>query len=383
MAHHLDPRFLGGLFKSSNSNTSCARPETNDIGDVLPIGITVQELLFYTTLACLGVTTISSFVLILRHAAHYTKPKEQKQQIRIAVLPIVYSIISLLSIRFYQDSIYLKPLTQVYEAFCVTALFSLFIEYLCPEEDLRLAYFQNLRIEDKKGNALPNGGIRWINVGSTRKAWIMVFQYPVTKTLSAVVEIATQAGGVYCVNSLSPKYAHIWLLLIDIFIIGGALSAVFKLYRRCRSDFKETNRAFGKLITFKGIVLLQFLQQILFGFLNGRLFHANNTLTYNDIYYGIPMMLTAIEALLSSVIFHWSYSNRDYLQPFARSESLLGIFEAIISAINVSDIVASIWTACRGGPFASYLKYSSPLESSRSSSRVELRPMHQDETMQS
>lgn len=121
----------------------------------------------------------------------------------------------------------------------------------------------------------------------------MVFQYPVTKTLSAVVEIATQAGGVYCINSLSPKYAHLWvsffchislvflsfsrgvfffwdtnslqkLLLIDIFIIGGALSAVFKLYRRCKSDFKETDRAFGKLITFKGIVLLQFLQQVRF-----------------------------------------------------------------------------------------------------------------------
>ncbi|UKZ46730.1 hypothetical protein TrVGV298_000939 [Trichoderma virens] len=143
----------------------------------------------------------------------------------------------------------------------------------------------------------------------------MVFQFPVTKTLSAAVEIATQAEGVYCINSLSPKYAHLWLLLIDIFIIGGALSAVFKLYRRCRSDFKRTNRAFGKLITFKGIVLLQFLQQILFGFLNGQLFHANNTLTYNDIYYGIPMILTALEALIFSVIFHWSYSNRDYLQP--------------------------------------------------------------------
>lgn len=166
MAYHLNQRFLGGLFKSSNSSTTCARPETNDVGDVLPIGITVQGLLFYITLVCLGLTTISSFVLILQHATHYTKPKEQRQQIRIVVLPVIYSILSLLSIRFYQDSIYLKPLSQVYEAVCVTALFSLFIEYLCPEENLRLAYFQNVDIKDKKGNVLPNGGIKWINVGS-------------------------------------------------------------------------------------------------------------------------------------------------------------------------------------------------------------------------
>lgn len=91
MAHHLDSRFLGGLFKSSDSSTTCARPEINDIGDVLPIGITVQELLFYATLVCLGLTTISSFMLILRHAGHYTKPKEQKQQIRIRLLAFVHA----------------------------------------------------------------------------------------------------------------------------------------------------------------------------------------------------------------------------------------------------------------------------------------------------
>lgn len=164
MAYQLNPRFLGGLFKSFNSNVTCARPETNDIGDALSIGITVQQLLFYITLACLALTTISSSVLILQHAAHYIRPKEQRQHIRIAVLPVIYCILSLLSIHYYQDSIYLKPLSQVYEAVCVTAIFSLFIEYLCPEEDRRLAYFQNVVIEDKKGNVSPNGGIKWINV---------------------------------------------------------------------------------------------------------------------------------------------------------------------------------------------------------------------------
>src|ERR1700733_15010026 len=39
----------------------------------------------------------------------------------------------------------------------------------------------------------------------------MVFQYPLTKTLSAGIEIGTQAADVFCPNSLSPKYAHIWV----------------------------------------------------------------------------------------------------------------------------------------------------------------------------
>lgn len=39
----------------------------------------------------------------------------------------------------------------------------------------------------------------------------MVFQYPLTKTISAGIEIGTQAADVYCPNSLSPKYAHIWV----------------------------------------------------------------------------------------------------------------------------------------------------------------------------
>jgi hypothetical protein len=39
----------------------------------------------------------------------------------------------------------------------------------------------------------------------------MVFQYPLTKTISAAAEIITQAIDRYCPNSLSPKYAHIWV----------------------------------------------------------------------------------------------------------------------------------------------------------------------------
>jgi hypothetical protein len=39
----------------------------------------------------------------------------------------------------------------------------------------------------------------------------MVFQYPLTKTISAGIQIGTQAADVYCPNSLSPKYAHIWV----------------------------------------------------------------------------------------------------------------------------------------------------------------------------
>ncbi len=43
----------------------------------------------------------------------------------------------------------------------------------------------------------------------------MVFQYPLTKTVSAAIEIGTQAADVFCTNSLSPKYAHIWVSLVE------------------------------------------------------------------------------------------------------------------------------------------------------------------------
>jgi len=44
-----------------------------------------------------------------------------------------------------------------------------------------------------------------------------------------------------------------------------------------------SHHALSKLVCFKGVVILQFLQEIIFGMLNGKLFKPSASLTYNDL----------------------------------------------------------------------------------------------------
>ncbi|OCL13952.1 hypothetical protein AOQ84DRAFT_331864 [Glonium stellatum] len=330
----LQPR---GLFGSSDSNFTCSRPKPDEHGDLLSIGITFKSLMTYITTAALGLTTISALFLIWKHLHRYTTPKEQRQNVRIIAMPVFFSIISLLSIMFYVDSIYFKPLIDVYESFCVAALFLLYVEYVCPEEEMRPKYFNDLENKDKKGNIIPGGSLKWFN-----RTWITVLQFPLTKTLSCIVEISTQAAGVFCANSLSPRYAHIWLLLIDMFIIGGAVSAVIKFYIRLKKEINPKHHPLAKLLAFKGVVFFQFFQEIIFGFLNGKIFQPSRTMTYDDIYYGIPMMLTALEAMLFSFAFHFAFRSREYHAENRPDAHRLSTWRAILDALNLSDIVHSV-----------------------------------------
>ncbi|OQV11089.1 hypothetical protein CLAIMM_14986 [Cladophialophora immunda] len=334
MAHLLQVRGLFG--GSDDSNFTCAHPEAHDKGEPLSIGITFQWLMIYIIAGALGLTTMSALLLIWKHLHRYTRPREQRQNVRIIAMPVIFSIVCLLSVLFYSASIYIKPLIEVYEAFCVAALFLLYLEYVCPNEAERSTYFFNLPAKDKKGNTRPGGSLQWYNY-----IYLQAMQFPLTKTIAAIVEIVTQAADRFCSNSLSPRYAHIWLLLIDIFIIGGAIQAVIRFYKRLKKEMVPEHHALGKLISLKGIVIFLFLQEILFGFLNSRVFTPSATYTYDDIFYGIPMMLCALESLLFSLLFHWAYRSREYRSDGPR----MPVWRAVFDAMNLTDIVQGVFRA--------------------------------------
>jgi len=121
----------------------------------------------YITAISFVFTAISALILGTKHLRHYTVPKEQRQIIRTVLMPLSFGIIAFLSVVFYEQSIYLKPIMQVYEALCVSALFFLFLEYVCPEADRRAAYFSAVEQKNKKGNVIPGGSLLWFNVRFT------------------------------------------------------------------------------------------------------------------------------------------------------------------------------------------------------------------------
>jgi hypothetical protein len=160
----LKTRDLFGGSSNGNSTFVCARPLAGEVGKVLSIGITAHTLFEYICYASLGLTVISSLYLIWTHLHRYTVPPEQRQIVRIVFVTVFFALIGTLSTVFYLDSIYIRPVQEVYEAFCVAGFLLLCVHYVCPDEDARYDYFNQLENKDKKGNVIPGGSLKWFQV---------------------------------------------------------------------------------------------------------------------------------------------------------------------------------------------------------------------------
>lgn len=86
---------------------------------------------------------------------------------------------------------------------------------------------------------------------------------------------------------------------------------------------------------------------IIFGFLNGKTFRPSEKTTYNDLYYGLPMMLTAIVAMAFSISFHWAFSPSSYLEEerSVDGQGRMSIWRAMLGVANWMDIIKGIYVA--------------------------------------
>lgn len=92
-----------------------------------------------------AVATILSVYLIFQHALHYSKPWEQRHIIRILLLIPVYSIVSFLSYVHYRNANYYDVLEGCYEAFAISAFFTLLCYYVAPNIHDQKDYFRGLK----------------------------------------------------------------------------------------------------------------------------------------------------------------------------------------------------------------------------------------------
>ena len=163
--------------RSLFGNGTCPLPK--DEADLLlsaePIvgSLTFQHIILIIAVACAGATTVLSLWLIIKHLHRYTRPKEQRQVIRIIFTPVVFAVLSAFAILDYDAAIYIIPLRDLYEAFALASLFLLFIEYVAPDEATRDTYFFNLENRKKRGgrfsrskefDVIPGGSLKWYRV---------------------------------------------------------------------------------------------------------------------------------------------------------------------------------------------------------------------------
>lgn len=338
------------------SDAGCPLPSNWEEYGVNPVDIvgpfTLQQLLFIFSISCAGITTLISIFLIIKHLHRYTEPKQQRQIVRIVFFPVLFATLSALSILNYDAAKYMQPLIALYEPFALAALFLLYIEHVAPDENARSAFFATLEYRrprrkfppTTKYTVVPGGSQRWYRV-----SFIIVFLFVNVSTIMTIVELVTEATDHYCEESWSPKYAHIWVEVITTVFLVSAVVTVVTFYIRFHKEPEFSIHKPGlKILSFKLIVFLKFLQSIIFAILLGQI-ETSQKMTGYDLKYGIPAALVAFEQILFAVFFHYVFRSREYHETAKKNliAPRMGTFRAAANVFNPTDLLVGMFTAVK------------------------------------
>lgn len=329
-------------------------PETYVIQPVPIVGsFTAQHLLLMISTICAGLTIFISYFLIIKHLHRYPEPKQQRQIIRIIFTPVVYSALSALSIINYQVAQYMQPLIDLYETFALVSIFLLFVEYVAPDEHTRTTFFARLekikpksKFRPSKGSiVVPGGSQVWYEV-----KYFAVFSYLVVDVLLTILEEATRATGQYCETSWSPRWSHIWIVVIKNVYLGWCVICIVKFYVRMKSEPDFAYHKPGlKLLSFKLIVAINFIQSIILGAVE---IPKSQKFTGYDVVYGLPAAIVSFEQVLFAIFFHYSFRSREYHENVKQvlSTPRMGIFRAAANAFNPMDMIRGVLLMPRHAP---------------------------------
>ncbi|KAF8861564.1 hypothetical protein BDZ45DRAFT_740340 [Acephala macrosclerotiorum] len=326
---------------SSKSNHTCPNKSLADPPQEAFAGsLSFHQVAVLISAACTVISCLLCFFLIFRHATRYAVPKEQKQIIRMIFILPVFAVSALLSVAFNDASIYIQPLTTLYESFALSAFFLLLLAFVQEDDEERQAFFQT------------SGTME-----GYRKSQICVFQFPVVQFLAFILTEITEATGTYCATSMKPYFASIWVSFINGISTGVAITSVLRFYKLMKTRVGQ-RKPIAKLLAFKGIVGITWLQNIVFSFLTSSSdLHPSSKLTYKDLTIAIPNLIVSFEMVIFSLIFLHVYRTSEYnfkkgatavpLGHGGYSGGFAGL-GAIAQALNISDVVRGIIEAFTG-----------------------------------
>lgn len=171
-----------------------------------------------------------------------------------------------------------------------------------------------------------------------------VLQYVIIRPAVSVAGIITQALGVLCSNSYSPKYAQVYITAIDFISISVALYGLILFYSLTHHEL-EGKRPLAKFLCIKGIVMLTFYQEFVFSALQKyNVIKGTQYWTATNVTDGLSALATDIEMVFFAGFMLWAYPVSEYRDPALGKTNM---FRPLWDTINFSDFVAEIWLSLR------------------------------------
>ncbi|CAM1501442.1 Fc.00g034260.m01.CDS01 [Cosmosporella sp. VM-42] len=282
-----------GLFKESSKNHTCPVHSLSEDADQHFLGdMSFHNFNVILSGSCAAFAIITMLAFKQMHATHLLKPNEQIKIMKIGSLITMYSTICFLSVCFPKAEVYVHPWLDFVEAIALGSFFLLLCEYISPNHEQRYVFFAARRID----------GVKWF-----KSRWFMIFQFPIVSLVVSVATDITQAAGIYCEWGSGVHFAKFWLSIIRTISLTASIMSILQFYKVIKTDLAQ-HRPLVKLIAFKAVVFLTFVQSILFWILTDvKALKPTKTLTYADVNIGIPNLLICVEMVPLSVFFIWAY----------------------------------------------------------------------------
>ncbi|PLW11765.1 hypothetical protein PCASD_21565 [Puccinia coronata f. sp. avenae] len=256
-------------------------------------------------------TIIISAYSVRQHARHYHRPAEQRQIIRIILMPPVYAIISFFSYRFFRAFTYYQLVETVYEAFAIGAFLFLLVQYIgnAPAS-------QRVILANAPKRSIPFPFCFWRYRPSKPYflhaiKWL-VLQYCIFRPLITIVGIICEANHLLCATQYSVYFAQVYLEAIDFVVFSLALYGLMVFYTVTKTHLKGQS-PLAKFLTIKGIVFFTFYQGFVFSILEKHgVIKGSMYWTPTNVSEGLQALCTTIEMVVFSFIMIFSFSAQSY-----------------------------------------------------------------------
>lgn len=184
----------------------------------------------------------------------------------------------------------------------------------------------------------PASGLTWFNI-----IWISIFQYCFIKVSTTIIATATEATGHYCLTSLNPSFAHVWVQIFALFSVTLAMYMLIAFYLNTRVALAP-KKPLLKLLAIKLVIFFCLYQGLVLDFIAATgAIKPTTKISYGDISVGFNALLICFEMILFAILHLFAYPWSPYTVPnLPTSPAPLGFRKAILDALNPWDIIKAL-----------------------------------------
>ncbi|RKP07456.1 organic solute transporter subunit alpha/Transmembrane protein, partial [Thamnocephalis sphaerospora] len=284
--------------------------------------------------------TIISFALIFKHVQYYTVPSQQRYIVRICMMIPIYAFTSWLSYLFYREAPYFEFVRTLYEAFVIACFFILLVHYLGDTSHSQQHALAEAAPDQMK-LPLPFCCITY-SPSNRNTIWYLkwgILQYAVVQPCLTVTGFIAQFFNRYCPESLSPRYANVYIKAINFISVTVAMYALVTLYVMVKDTLKP-HQPFFKFLCVKLVVFFSFWQALVISILSRYdVIKPTQYWTKANIATGLDAILICFEMVAFALLHVKAFDFRVYRPKERHKQTIWG---GLVDSLNPMDLVREI-----------------------------------------